>query len=195
MFMKKILLPLLLLCQPVAANTTNDIAYLMTTPVTLWDWGIFKMNRQLENLDEDIYTKCDTLFLKSKLQITCMGYKNFSIEEGKKLIDETVNVVRSALGYRFTDKYTSFGGMRSKENFYANYYPIQQYFVNDGYKLNDLPESLGKTLEDITIIQYMIMVETDEDYGTYFCEATLQGGKPMCNFKNSREITKDALGY
>mgnify|MGYP001576128819 FL=1 len=119
--MYKLLPILLLLCYQVYASPNKNVDYLMGTPITLWDWGRFKIDQELKQIEhdqEDIYIGCSTMYLweKDSLEIRCSGArygdKYLSVEEGQALKNEIIEKVRLYLGYFFSGNFNSYEHMR-----------------------------------------------------------------------------------
>ena len=183
------------------SKPSDDVSYLMNTPLTLWDKGMLKLNEEVESIsrwknETSIYTgvgcSASYEFDKNKILILCMG----KIDD-KKTKDDAVTAakqitknVRLSLGYNVSD-YSSYEEFLDahKNNPYLRQHPIVDLFRHDSYQLADEPTQLGKHLEEITTIDLYIDGYTGGAYTN--CRATLQGGAPMCNAVSEEEFRSD----
>ncbi len=197
--MKKKLFIVLLAPLSVLAAPSNDINYLMNAPLTLWDKGMLNISKKLDGIRDykndgkNIYSQVGCYatydFDKNTITIVCLGDLNETKtkDDAISASEQIVENVRLSLGYYHSGN-ASYDELR-KENKYAKMYPILDDFRHDDYILTDEPKGLGQHLEQITTITTNLSGYKDGGY-TY-CQATLQGEKPMCRIVSQEEMRKD----
>jgi hypothetical protein len=193
---KIIILLLALISSQSFANPSLGVNYLMSAPITLWDWGRFKIDKELEPFEGDnTFTVCSTSYIwdDDSLVIKCLGGRKgpeyLSMKAGQELTNEIIRHIRLSLGY-YTDSYNSYSDYRSTMKGEYKQYPIESYFHNSDFQSKNKPKNIGKILEKM--IKISITIDDFEDGGVYICEATLQGDMPMCNYMTVGDIGKAA---
>jgi hypothetical protein len=167
----------------------------MTTPLTLWDWGRYKIDKKLEGTiydKNDLWSFCLSSYKwdEDTLIINCQLRKREShptLKEMEILRDETFKAVRSRLGY-YSGSHGSFDNLRASSKWEANSYPIDDFFSTQDYTPTTRPSTLGKSLEKSTKIVTYGAIDTN---GALQCEGTLQGGPPLCRVITPEELRAD----
>lgn len=153
------------------AEPTANIQYLMNEPVSMFDWGIYRLDKYFEDIHIDgaqsIFYWTDYDWSKNIINL------NFTIETNTKSRDEAkeigkslINKVRHSLGVD-PDMGKPYGGNSR----------LYEYFSHNSSKDNKEPKGIESELEKITVIE--VLVIAGEGKKGLKCQAPLLGTKIM----------------
>jgi hypothetical protein len=204
--MKKIIITVLLSCF-ITFNTNSKPStafnHLMDEPITLWDFGLRKIESQFDRReinDGEAFFSCSTQFDWDDdiLTIACRAYryksrnpKDLTKKEALEMSQKVIDIVRIGLGYYYDkNNYSSYDEDRKSLSSLKGYYPIEEYFVHEGFVERNRPKDLGKQLEN----KIKITVGA-KGKGLSFtvCESKLHKGHVMCRFSTHEETAKEFL--
>jgi hypothetical protein len=153
------------------AEPTPNIKYLMNEPVSMLDWGIYRLDKYLANIHIDgarsIFYWTDYDGEKNALYLNfTMEINGKSRDEAKKMGESLVSRVRHSLGVN-PDTGKPYGGNSR----------LYVYFSHNVSEDNKEPKGIESELENITVIQLLIMA--DEGTKGLKCQAPLLGTQIM----------------
>jgi hypothetical protein len=153
------------------AEPTPTISYLMQTPVSMLDFGIFKLEKFLNEPipNTEIYSlkpvsvKVDYLYDQNRLKILFM-YTNKSTIKKIKSVDLKRHITRTIKNIKVWRIGMDSLGLRSN---------IVRFFKPDGYVRKNEPKNIGKELDQITEIHIDFL--SDKEW--IKCKSPLIGDK------------------
>jgi hypothetical protein len=156
------------------AEPTPTVQYLMDTPVSMFDFGIYKLNKYFYSI-RDIFTflkhkplsaTVDYSYDQNRIIISFWyadnenGLKDYDI---KKLISDRIKGIKA---YCFNLDET--GKPLSDESG-----RVSRFFIHPGYEIKNRPKKIWKELEEITEIHVNLSLGTD----LFKCKSPLIGNK------------------
>jgi hypothetical protein len=164
------------------AEPTPTISYLMKTPVSMLDFGIFKLEKELDEWADRIFgdarivnnrplTKVEYLYssnrIKIKLSYTFTGEK---AEKDIQKVDVKSEIIRVLKRLKFLKFGLSLKTQKPVKDYCST---IDRFFSHQGYVLKNEPKNLGKELDQIT----KIYVELWNGKDWVKCKSPLIGNK------------------
>jgi hypothetical protein len=162
------------------AEPTPTISYLINTPVSMLDFGIYKLNKYFDSINYDL-----TIFGKKPLHKPVVSYfygqnrivieliyviaknelneSDFKDDNIKKEIEKIIREL----------KYKSFGIDETGKPITGKISLIYMAFEHEGYARKDVPKNIGKELDQITEIS----VEFFAGKKRFKCKSPLIGNK------------------
>jgi len=140
-----VLLSLLAVWRPALAELTPTVRYLMTEPVSLLDWGIHRLDKNLEGATVEgeklfVFVGYDRDANRINLSAQPRERRTRSLADAKTMCKETIGYLRWRLGVvRETGK--ALGGDHSG---------LRDFFSHEGYRMKDEPGNLAGELDAIT---------------------------------------------
>ena len=184
-----------LYCSPSAyAAPSKAFNHLMNEPITLWDFGLRKIESVLDKhelKDEEGFFSCSLRFEwdDDLLLISCRAFrysfknpKKFTKKETHEISTKVIDLVRLTLGYYYNEKSdSSYDEYRKSVESIKDFYPIEDYFAHETFVEANRPKDLGKQLEN----RIKITVQTGGKGLSYtVCESRLHKGQPMCMYSS-----------
>lgn len=172
-----LILSILFLVNTSYAQPTPNIQYLMHESVSMFDWGIYRINEKLKNWEESkgligisssiaVAPEAFYDWSSNRIIIYVKVFPVKSQEEAKELCRGIVRSIKSVL-YINPDDGKPYGEAGLA---------LDSFFSHSGFLNKSEPEGLYKELDSITVIKVEVMVPTK---GWVKCEAPLLGTKIM----------------
>jgi len=151
------------------ADPSKPFRYLIDTPVTLLDWGTFKLEMWLNNFFPDTNSSVVYNWKDDKLVINLLPRNSEKSGDSNKL--------KSACKQHIT-KVQEFVNKRPvNADQYPNFSFFDQFFSNKGFSQGQKPEKLGYLIEERVILRAFVYYENPntKKRNTIWCECSLKG--------------------
>jgi len=166
--MKKLIILVFFLSFNVHAEPSETTEYLMSTPLSMMDWGLFRLK---QHLNTSGWTSSEKSFHNAwydwdKNQITIRGTYNTVSNKNKhkQLCKSHINLIRSTLGYGETQSKTT-----------IDLFGVHNYFKSESFRNKNEPKSF---IEDVTNRTYINVVVKKKTSQT-LCEGYLDSDKVL----------------
>ncbi|MFA0607143.1 hypothetical protein [Vibrio amylolyticus] len=147
------LIALLVISTNLNAEPSRSISYLMEDSLSMFDWGVFRMESSMANIkfkELDLlnhYGRVNYDWDSNRINLETVVYSSYKALEksgSKAICRKAITKVKEHFGYGI------------KEADFRAIFGIASYFKHTGFVKKNAPENLGKDLENVTKFSVLV---------------------------------------
>lgn len=151
------------------ADPSKAFRYLIDTPTTLLDWGIFRLELWLKGFLPDLTSSVSYNWKDDKLNINLFT-------RNSETSSDTIILKKSCKQY-ITSLQEFINRRPSNADQYPNFYFFDQFFPNAGFAQGQKPDNLGQQIEERVVLRAFVYHENPKTNKrkSIYCECALKG--------------------